>query len=484
MSETVRKTLRNTTLLIAFEVANPLLSLILVGTMTRKLGPEGFGAYSLLLNYFFVLHSFTSLGLNALITREVARDKDGAGRYLGSAALLGLAVTLAGAVSLMAVVRWAGYGPEMERAAWPVALALIPSIVILYSESIFIAFEKIQYIVYLAMLENTLKVGIGLWLLKEGFGVHALILSFTALRYLNLVLNLWIFHRRIHRLPWRFDGAVVSTLARGIPVFGTILIVATLYARADVFLLSKMATLAAVGYYMAAYRLFSITQVVPKSFNTSIYPVLSSLFSRSLDDYRKAKSLSIRYILVVLLPIAAGIYGLADPLVRLLFGQDFNAAAPVLRVVIWTLVPYGVTKVLASSLFASDRQVIDLKVNILGLATNVGLNLFLIPRYGALGCAWATLLSICVFLGCQFLFLRGEILSILARAEVFRPALAAGAILAWLSLTEFLPLPVRVAGGAVIYVLLLFLLQVIKISEFRMVLPRRFLAGLPEEREP
>src|SRR5206468_9695019 len=54
MSSTARNTLRNTILLVAFEVANPLLSLVLVGTMTRKLGANGTGAYNLLLNFFFV----------------------------------------------------------------------------------------------------------------------------------------------------------------------------------------------------------------------------------------------------------------------------------------------------------------------------------------------------------------------------------------------------------------------------------------------
>jgi O-antigen/teichoic acid export membrane protein len=191
----------------------------------------------------------------------------------------------------------------------------------------------------------------------------------------------------------------------------------------------------------------------------------------------------VRYILVALLPVAAGVHGLAVPIVRLLFGSDFGAAVPVLKVVIWTLVPYGLSKVLASSLFASNRQVVDLKVNVLSLAANVLLNLALIPRYGSLGCAWATLLSILFFLGCQLFFLRCEIFRLLRDAEIFRPGMAALSVLLWLHLTPGLALPLRVLGGVVAYGTLLLVLQVVQIRELQLVLPERFSSFLPKGRE-
>jgi O-antigen/teichoic acid export membrane protein len=484
VSTTARRTLRNTALLTAFEVANPLLSLLLIGTLSRRLGAPGLGAYNLLLNFFFVAHSITSLGLNSLITREVSRKRTVAVRYLCSSAVLGMLVSLGVAGGVTGTIHLAGYGAEMEKGGWMVALSLLPSIVILYSESVFIAFEKVQYIVYLAMLENIGKVGVGLWLLHRGFGVVALIASFAAFRFLTLILNLALFHSRIARLRWNCDGTVARELLRNVPVFGGIFIVASLYWRADVFLLSKLTTLTAVGYYTAAYRLFAISQVVPKSFNTSVYPVFSQLFHHAPDSFRKANSLSIRYILVALLPVAAGVHGLADPLVRLLFGKDFGPAVPVLRVVIWTLVPYGIVRVLASGLFASNRQIIDLKVNVMGLVTNLILNVALIPRFGALGCAWATLLSINCFLAYQCYFLRREIVSVIRQAEILRPGLAAVALLGWLWLTPSFGLALRIAGGAAIYIVLLVMLQVVRLKELRMVLPGKFTGLLPEERNP
>jgi len=483
MSSTAKSTLRNTVLLVAFEVANPLLSLLLVGTMARRLGPEGTGGYNLLLNFFFVATSVTSLGLNYLITREVSKDRGSAQKYLTSAGTLGLLVSLAVAAAVVVIVKLAGYPMEVESGGWLVALSLFPSIVILYSEAIFIAFEKVQYIVILAMVENVGRVAVGLWLLHHGYGVVALIGSFTFFRFITLILNLTTFRVQIGSLGLSFDYGIVRDLFRNVPVFGSIFVVATFYWRADVFILSKLTSIADVGFYSTGYRLFAIAQVVPKSFNTSIYPVFSKLFHRSQDSFRKANSISIRYILVVLLPMAAGIYGLAGPIVRLLFGENFGPAAGVLKIVIWTLVPYGIVRVLASGLFASNRQVIDLKVNLMALVTNIVLNLVLIPRFGILGCAWATMLSIWLFLAFQIAFLRAEILDVLRQAEIARPALAAGGILAWLQVTGSLPLIARIAGGALVYMVLLALLRVVRVSDLRAVMPSGLMNLLPEEHD-
>lgn len=484
MSVTARNTLRNTTLLVAFEVANPLLSLLLVGTMTRRLGPDGTGGYNLLLNFFFVAHSVTSLGLNSLLTREVARDRRSARAFLCTAGVVGILGSLFVAAGMMVALRLANYGPVLEQGGWFVALALLPSIMILYSEAIFIAFEKVQYIVIMAIVENAGRVFAGLWLLRRGFGVVPLIASFALFRFLTLAINLLLFHRRIAPLSWAYEPGVLRRLLRSIPVFGTIFIVATLYWRADVFMLSKMGTLAAVGFYTVGYRLFSIAQVVPKSFNTTIYPVFSKLFHNSPDDFRAANSVSIRYMLVVMLPIAAGISGLAAPLVRLLFGPDFSPAAAVLAIVIWTLVPYGIVRILASSLFASDRQIVDLKVNLMGLITNLLLNMALIPRLGMIGCAWATVASIVCFLAYQCFFLRKEIGPVFRQAEIAKPVLATALLMLWLWLTPAIPLILRILGGALIYGLLILFMQVVRLRELRAVVPERLLVLLPEEREP
>lgn len=482
MSTTGRKTFRNTILLSAFEVVNPLLSLALVGTITRRLGAEGLGSYNLVLSYFFIAHAFTSLGLSPLVTREIARQRSSAGRVFATASMLGIPVSLLVAGILIAAVRFGGYGPNITYAALLASAALVPSIIYLHAESVFIAMERVDVMVVVAVLENILRVVAGLLLLLNGFGVIALVGSFAACRAIATIGMLAYIHRTCGPVRLGIDRNVWKGLIQSIPVFGGILLTSTLYQSIDVLILSRLGSIEAVGFYTAAYRLMTIAMVVPKSFNTTIYPVLSRLFRESSHNFNRANSLSLRYLLLLLLPVAVSIDGIADSLVPLLFGPAMAPAAGALRILIWTLVPYGIARVLASLLVASDRQRFDLAVNGIALVANVGLNLVLIPRYGFIGCAWANLLSMLVFLGMQCYFLRREILGVIKNAAIVRPLLVTGALWGWFQLSAPLNLVIRLAGGGALFVLLVVLLRAVPLSELRMVLPARLASVLPQER--
>ena len=484
MSTTGRKAFRNTVLLSVFEVVNPLLSLALVGTITRRLGAEGLGSYNLVLSFFFIAHAFTSLGLSPLVTREIARQRSSAGRVFATASILGLPVSLLIGGGLFAAVRMGGYSPEIGYAALLASVALVPSIVYLHAESMFIAMERVDVMVVVAVLENVLRVVAGLLLLLNGFGVVALVGSFAGCRVLATIGMLAYIHRTCRPIRWELDRDVLRELIRSIPVFGGILLTSTLYQSVDVLLLSRLGNIEAVGFYTAAYRLMTIAMVVPKSFNTTIYPVLSRLFRESSQTFNRANSLSLRYLLLLLLPVAVSIDGTADALVPLLFGHSMAPAAGALRILIWTLVPYGIARVLASLLVASDRQRFDLAVNGIGLVTNVGLNIVLIPRYGFIGCSWANLLSMLVFLGTQCYFLRREILGVIKDAAILRPLLVTGVLWGWFQITAPLNLAIRLAGGAALFGLAAILLRAVPLSELRMVLPARLASVLPQDRQP
>ena len=239
-----------------------------------------------------------------------------------------------------------------------------------------------------------------------------------------------------------------------------------------------------VGYYSAAYRLMIIAMVIPKSFNTTIYPVLSRLFKQSSQTFKKANSLSLRYLLLLLLPVAVAVDGTADGMVPLLLGRQMQPAAAALRILIWTLVPYGIARVLASLLVASNRQQLDLMVNGIGLLANVVLNLLLIPWRGFIGCAWANLISMFVFLAMQCYFLRREILGVIKDAYIGRPILLSGLLWGWFYFKGPVNLAIRLVGGGLLYSLLIICFRVVPLHELRMVLPPRLASLLPQERQP
>jgi O-antigen/teichoic acid export membrane protein len=83
----------------------------------------------------------------------------------------------------------------------------------------------------------------------------------------------------------------------------------------------------------------------------------------------------------------------SGPIVHLLYGLRYAAAGPLLAVLIWSEGPVFFGVVMSNALVAKNLQNYLPLSTVIGAAVNVVLNLYLIPRWGAMGAAWATNVS-------------------------------------------------------------------------------------------
>ena len=87
---------------------------------------------------------------------------------------------------------------------------------------------------------------------------------------------------------------------------------------------------------------------------------------------------------------------LGTPLVTGIFGLSFAAAAPILKVHIWAGLFVFMREAFSKWLLLENLLVFSLLTHGLGALTNIALNSLLIPRWGGLGAAYATLISYAV----------------------------------------------------------------------------------------
>jgi PST family polysaccharide transporter len=91
--------------------------------------------------------------------------------------------------------------------------------------------------------------------------------------------------------------------------------------------------------------------------------------------------------------IAVVFTAFAPWITKAVFGPEYGDAAPVLQVHIWAAVAVFLGVASGQYLTNEGLQRITLYRTLLGLAANILLNVLLIPLYGALGAALATLIS-------------------------------------------------------------------------------------------
>jgi O-antigen/teichoic acid export membrane protein len=164
----------------------------------------------------------------------------------------------------------------------------------------------------------------------------------------------------------------------------------------DRMMLGILSTSEDVGIYNIAFLISNMLSLVFMGFNNAFSPLISELHHNDRkEELHDLYSSLTRTVLIIVLPALIWIVGFGDDLL-LFFGRDFRAgylAMVILGVGVLTRCAVGSVGTL---LMLSGHQVYN-AVNIAAVtAGNIALNLFLIPRYGVLGAAIATAISLAV----------------------------------------------------------------------------------------
>ncbi|MFB0527468.1 MAG: flippase [bacterium] len=456
---TVKRLVKNTGAVLLAQVAEPVCSFILVLFVARSLGVSGLGKFSIAISLFFIFQTISSLGFSHLITREVARDRSKANKYLINGSFVGFffALLTAGAMCLAGYLL--NYPADTALAIYILSLALVPVVFSLVFHSICRAFERLEYVSIPLIAGNLFKVVIGLLILFKGYGLVELMLVILGSHLLNLFISLYFVLKCTGRPLIKIDFGFCKWIVKATPTFALIFVFATIYWNVDILMLSKIKGTTEVGFYSAAYKLMNVWKIVPLAYLMALQPVISRLFQSSLEKFRIACINSIRYLFMVMLPIAVGATLLSNNFIVLFFKERFLASANALSILIWTLVPYTINITIAHALIASNNQKVNLRSLLISMICNVSLNLLLIPRFSYLGAAMATLISICIFLALQYSFVSKNLFTLnflqIAGKPIISAALMGITVLLLRQLNLFLIVPI----AALAYVLFLLTLR-------------------------
>jgi O-antigen/teichoic acid export membrane protein len=174
---------------------------------------------------------------------------------------------------------------------------------------------------------------------------------------------------------------------------------------ADRLLLSALASIAVLGFYTVPYELVARLQVIPWSFGTALFPALSSRASSSRSaDVSVLYARSLKFLLLVMSPLALAIVAGAHPILLLWLGKDFAARGSiVMQLLAVGMLLNALSQVPAQLLDAVGRPDLRAKVFLAYAPVYVAVAWLLIANLGiagaALGWALRALLELCLFFG-------------------------------------------------------------------------------------
>jgi PST family polysaccharide transporter len=372
---------------------------LVVGVMVvRYLGPVRFGSYSYAYAIYGIFNVISTLGLDYLVVSDLALAKEAEREE----EVLGSAFLLKCGASVLTTLAAIGY-------AWftnPGDTVVVLIVAMLSVAAISQGFDVVDYffqsrtrsrVTVMAQLvvfvvSNLARVAAVL--LRCQLLIFGLIAALEILAtQLGFAVVYWHHQRNLFRWKFRRERAV-RLLKAGWPLLIAGLMV-SVYMRTDQILLGTMSTIAVVGQYSAAVKLSEIWYALPVIVAASVMPRLLKYKEEMPALYygRLGKLYGLMAGTSTVLALLVTFFGRYA--ILLLFGTKYLPAAHILSLLIWAGPFVFLGCISNTQLIHENWTQFVLWRSIAGAIVNVGLNLLLIPRYGAVGSAFATLVAQC-----------------------------------------------------------------------------------------
>jgi O-antigen/teichoic acid export membrane protein len=368
-------------------------SMLLSFLIARMLQASGLGIYSTAMAYYGLIAVASGMGAQDFLVREIARDPDKTNRYVVHASLAGLAVSSIVMAVFFLILPHLGYTAEMASSTGVVILAIIPGTLNMIQKAVFVAHQRVEFVLYTRFLGTIVNVALSVFLLARGYGVVSLLVAFVVVEYLVMFCLYFFINRYIAHSRWEFQFSFARNLLWEMRVFAALSLLSALFAQPEVIILSLISNEEEIGYYSAANKLVGFWYLMSQIYMTNVYPVLSRSYRLAEEKFQIIQNKSIKYLLAISLPLTAGIVGAATPAIRLFYGPGFEAAVLPLQVMALNIPLAYVSAVLWRVLAARNRQDAVLWVRIITLGIRLGGGYLMTRSWGVLGASISVVLS-------------------------------------------------------------------------------------------
>jgi O-antigen/teichoic acid export membrane protein len=387
--------IKNSYWIIGEKVASMGLTFVATVFIARYLSAEDFGSLAYAFSMVSLFGAAGHMGLSGLVVREIVKDTQDRAETLGTVAVLKLmGMGMGYGLLLLYATIYEGLGSTEFYLLALAGLSLLfqPLNVIIFW---FQAFVQAKYIAMANISTQIATTGYNLFLVFIGSSVLYFSTSqlFQAGLLATLLLIIYRAKADVSVTSWKFSGfRARELLGQGWVIYlGSIF--AITYLKADQVMLRWLVGTDEVAQYAIAARLSEIWYFIPSTIVVSVFPRLIKLreSNREIFDRRLQQLFDILFMLGLTVAIIVSIAG--PWLISLFFGMAYKASASILVVHIWAGVFIFMRAAFSKWILIESALLFSLITQGAGALTNILLNFALIPSYGGIGAAYATLIS-------------------------------------------------------------------------------------------
>lgn len=445
---------RNLVSLLSSDVVTRATSFVVYALVGRNLGTLEFGQLLLAVSLFQMFGRLSSLGLQDLVTRTVAKDRGSTSTIVGHASLLIVGATVLAGLALVAVVSIFQYSEDTTRVILVMFVGLLPFGLTRVTEAAFIGWERAGRIAWVNIPVNLLQTAIATWLIMGGYPVVWVALS-IGVAYVAMAAIQWVLFRRMVeptgqglRLQVAWD-----LLKETMPFFGMEAAFA-ITSSITILLLSKFVDEVGVGTFSAATQLIVPVALVTQTVGTVMLPVMVRRARRSLGSLRGTTIRAMEAMMLVVLPAVVLYFAMGDLLLGLVYGQDdgFEQSRTVLQIVSFKPIELGIAAILGRALLTLGGEKTLFRILVIRSISSFFVAWGFISLFGITGAAIAVVVNSAVNVVLHYVPASRSMQGLRLLPAFARPLLGAMAMAGVLLVSGGLNDVVRVLASSAAYV--------------------------------
>jgi O-antigen/teichoic acid export membrane protein len=390
----VEKLNKNFIWLSAANIVGSIFSVLLFIYLARVLKAESFGYLSYATTFVFYMFNFVDLGLSTYGMREIAKNKTKISEYVSN--IVSFRLMLAGILFLIFLI-----GVALSRNTAILKILMVEVALMLFVASLATewAFQGLEnmHMVFVSLATTTF-----LQLVLNCIFVHGPedllkipIINFIAV-FPILLTFLWIlkFRLTLKKLDMKM---IKFYLSSSIVIWG-ISVCAQAYNGLDIVFLGFFRTPEEVGCFTVARRICGGATLLLVVLANAIFPHLSSMFGKDIDQFRYATHKYLKISVFILLFLLLPIMFFSRDFIALTVGAQYISAAIPLKVMVVALILVMFNMPFSTGLIAAGFEKDVLKQVAACASLNILSNFILIPKYGMMGASisflWAEALAL------------------------------------------------------------------------------------------
>ena len=356
------------------------IGIVVTVLVARALGVENYGNFVAALSAAELFGAVLDLGLNRILLKEGSAAKSRAGAHLFNILLIKLGLTL---VMLLAAQAYAAHHPGLYALVMILVLTKLADSFAVTFDAVFQIHQRMEFSAAILVAGRLALLALVLLGWRSAGGLLFFAWTYLGVSVGTALLTVLISGRFAQPRPgpvtWR------ETVGREGLFFALSSLLAMVATRMDVVVLKESVDQQTLGLYASPARILVTLQILPLVLQTAVLP---ELFRLGRNDRAGLRPFFAGYfhrsLLLALFPLLWTLF-FADVILGRLWGPDFAAGAPWLRVLVWLLPLRFVSFAAGNVLTALDRQWERTIWTALGVGTSFGLMLALVPGRGVAG---------------------------------------------------------------------------------------------------